>query len=69
MWFRRRPRENRSGEEANLALEDALGKLQETRERSKEVEAVVKAHKELQGRNHFAEQLEEIILGRRGTAT
>jgi len=60
MWFRR---ENKSGEEAKLALEDAEQKLHDTEQRSGEVNAVVKAHKKLQERNHFAEQLEHIIRG------
>lgn len=62
MWFRR---ENRSGEEADLAFEDAERKLRDTKRRTPEVQEIVRAHKRLQERNHFAEQLEDIILGHR----
>lgn len=61
MWFRRR--ENKSGEEARLALEDAEAQLQKVKRRDAEVKQVVAAHKRLQSQNHFAEQLENIIIG------
>lgn len=66
MWFRRR--ENKSGEEAKLALEDATKQLARVERRDSEVQKVVSAHKRLQDKNHFAEKLEEIILGIGGSA-
>lgn len=66
MWFRRR--ENKSGEEAKLALEDATEQLEKVTRRDVEVKRVVSAHRRLQDTNHFAEQLEKIILGIGGPA-
>lgn len=62
MWLFRR-RENRSGEEARLALKDAETQLEKVEQRDIEVKRVVAAHKRLQSQNHFAEQLENIIIG------
>lgn len=66
MWFRRR--ENKSGEEAKLALADATQQLERVKRRDAEVRKVVADHKRLQDTNHFAEQLEGIILGIGGSA-
>lgn len=61
MWFRRR--ENKSGEEARLAFEDAVQQLDAVEKRDVEVKNVVRAHEDLQKRNHFAERMQNIIIG------
>lgn len=65
MWFRRR-RETSSSEEAAKALLDARQNLREVRRRSTEVSKVAQALKDIRERNHFAEQMEEILVRRRG---
>lgn len=66
MWFLRRP-ENKSGDEAEAALEDAKAKLQEVQNRGEEVTALSSAIRQIRQRNHFAETLEALILQTRGS--
>ena len=58
MLFRRR----KANEEAQKALDEAREKLHEVRQRGKEVSAISNALREIRERNHFAEQMEEIIV-------
>lgn len=58
MWLFRR---NDSSEEAKNALADAKNNLRKVQERSSEVTQVANALREIRERNHFAEQLEDII--------
>jgi len=60
MWFRRRKTDTIV--EATEALEDAKKNLQEIKQRSGEVSRVSNALRDFRERNHFAEQLEAIIL-------
>lgn len=59
MLFRRR---KKSTEDAQAALEDACKNLKQVEQRSDEVSRVSEAIKQVGERNHFAEQLEEIVL-------
>lgn len=54
-------RRSDSSDEAKTALADAKHNLRKVQARSSEVSRVAKALKEIRERNHFAEQLEEII--------
>lgn len=65
MWFLRR-RESESGEEAKRALEDAENTLREVKDRAEEVSMIATDLKNIRERNHFAEQLEDLLLRRRG---
>jgi hypothetical protein len=65
MWFLRK-RETKSTEEANKALLDARQNLREVRGRGREVSKVADALREIRERNHFIEQLEDIVTHRRG---
>lgn len=58
MWFQRR---DRSSEESHKALRDAKKNLDRIENRGDEVSELAEAFKEFRARNHFAEQLEEII--------
>jgi hypothetical protein len=60
VWFLRR--RNRPLEEASEALRDARRGLHEVKQRSKEVSDVAEALRQIRERNHFAEQLEAIIV-------
>lgn len=60
MLFRRR---KQATQDAQKALDEAREKLKEVRERGKEVSAISSALREIRERNHFAEQMEEIIAG------
>lgn len=64
VWFRRR--DKRRIKESKEALADANKSLREVQKRSDEVSYVANALKEIRERNHFAEQLEEIMVRRRG---
>lgn len=55
-------RRKKATEDAQRALEDACEKLHEVRQRGKEVSAISNALREIGERNHFAEQMEEIIV-------
>lgn len=59
MLFRRR---KQATEDAQKALDQAREKLKEVRERGQEVSAISNALREMRERNHFAEQMEEIIV-------
>ena len=65
MWFLRK-RETKSSEDANRALLDARQNLREVRGRGREVSKVSEALREIREKNHFIEQLEEIVIHRRG---
>jgi vacuolar-type H+-ATPase subunit H len=67
MWPLRR-RRSKATEEATKALKDAEKNLHEVKERGCEVRKVATALKEIRERNHFAEQLEAIILRNGGTS-
>lgn len=64
MWFRRR-RVNKSAEEAKAALAEAREALRTVQERGDEVSTIANSAKKINDRNHFAEQIEEIIRARR----
>jgi len=64
VWFR--GRDKKKVTEAQKALESAQASVKEAEERGQEVTAVAEALKRIRERNHFAEQLEEIIIRRRG---
>jgi len=63
MWFRRKGKEE---EKSKDALKDAEQNLREIKRRTSQVVEVVEALRELREGNHFAEQLEELIVRRRG---
>lgn len=63
MLFRR----HKKSEEAQKALDEATKSLCEVKKRGFEVSKISNALKELNERNHFAEQMEEIIVRARGT--
>lgn len=65
MRFRRRKSDDTLAE-ANAALEDAEKNLQRVKRRGTEVHRVVGALREIRERNHFGEQLEQIILRGKG---
>ena len=64
MWFLRRNKE--SSEDSKKALEDAQQNLERVQRRGREVSRVAKALKDIRERNHFAEQLESIVIRPRG---
>lgn len=64
MWFLRR-RSSESGEEAKKALAEAQEALREVRERGEAVTTIATDAKNIRERNHFAEQIEELITRRR----
>jgi hypothetical protein len=64
MWFLRR-RESRSGDEAKKALEEAEKALRTVQERGDLVTEIAQDAIRIRERNHFAEQLEELVLQRR----
>lgn len=59
MLFRRR---KQATHDAQKALDEAREKLKEVRQRGQEVSAISSALREIRERNHFAEQMEEIIV-------
>lgn len=63
MWFRRRRSD--TTEKAEEALASARKNLREIKDRATEVTTIVESLKDLRERNHFAENLEEIIRRRR----
>ena len=65
MWFPWRSR--KSGEDSEKALKQAEENLFQVQKRGEEVRAISEALREIRERNHFAEQLEEIIVRRRGS--
>ena len=64
MWFPWRSK-GKDGE-SEKALREAQKNLRQVQRRGKEVTRVADALRELRERNHFAEQMEEIIVRRRG---
>ena len=67
MWFRRRG--SAAEEESQKALENAEIHHSRIKSRGQEVTQIAEALKELRQRNHFAEELEKIVLRRRGRST
>lgn len=65
MWWRRRKTDTIV--EATEALQDAEKNLQEVKDRSGEVRRISNALRDFRERNHFAEQLEAIILRPKGS--
>ena len=63
MWFKHR---DESAEESEAALKEARKNLREVKKRGPEVTEISHAFKELREKNHFAEQLEELIKRRKG---
>lgn len=63
MRFRRR---SKTDVESEKALEDAKKNLRKVRSRSSEVSRVANALKDIRERNHFAEQMEVIIVYHKG---
>lgn len=61
MWFLRK-RQSRLTEEATDALRDAEKNLREVQKRNPEVLKISKSLRELRERNHFAENLQAIII-------
>lgn len=64
MWFRRRTEEPNT--DAEDALKDAQKNLREVKRRGEKVTEVAENLRRIRERNHFAEQLEELIIKRRG---
>lgn len=62
MWFRRRRSD--AIDKADEALADSLKSLRATKDRGPEVTTIAQGLKDLRERNHFAENLEEIIRRR-----
>ena len=60
MWFRRGDKKEESGD-SEKALREAENNLHRVQRRSEEVTELADAFREFRRRNHFAEQLEEII--------
>jgi hypothetical protein len=61
VWFLRRRKDDKSGDEAKEALENAQQQLIEVQERGEEVTNLAQAFKELRERNHFSEKFEELL--------
>lgn len=64
MWFLHR-RRSKSGEEAKEALAEAEQALQEVKARGEVISTMAADARNIRERNHFAEQLEDIIVIRR----
>lgn len=62
MWFRRR---TKGLDDSEKALKEAEKRVSETHHQGHEVAKVTESLRYISDRNHFAEQLEEIILRRR----
>jgi predicted ATPase with chaperone activity len=63
MWFLRRRHD--SGEDADKALKEAEENLRIVQERNNEVTKIAKDLSDLRKKNHFAEQLEELLQPRK----
>lgn len=63
-WLRGK---SRSNEESEEALADAQRNLSEVQKRGTEVSNVSNALKDFREKNHIAEQLEDIIMRRKGS--
>lgn len=66
MWPLRR-RQSKEHDEADIALEDAKRNLRQVQRRNGEVTAISNALREIRERNHFAENLESIVLRHGGS--
>jgi hypothetical protein len=64
VWFLRR---SKRSDESIQALKDAQRNLVKVQRRGNEVTKIAKALKDIRERNHFAEQLEEIVIRRKGS--
>ena len=53
-------------DDSQKALEDAQRSLERVKDKGAEVKEVAKALKDIRERNHFAEQLEAVIIRPRG---
>jgi len=67
MRFLRRNKSEKN--DAAKAVEEAQKNLEETKETGKEVSEVANALRRIRERNHFAEQLEAVIIRPRGYRT
>lgn len=63
MWF---PWRSKTNGESEKALKEAEAAKRKANRRGGEVTEIAEALKEFRERNHFAEQLEQIIVQRRG---
>lgn len=68
MWFLRRRLNKTKSKEADEALKDAQANLKRVKRRGGEVSRIAESLKEIRERNHFAEQMEEIITFRQEKA-
>lgn len=68
MWFLRRRLNKTRSEEADEALKDAQANLKRVKRRGGEVTRLAESLREIRERNHFAEQMEEIITFHQGRA-
>jgi hypothetical protein len=64
MWGFLRRRRSESSDEATAAVKDAQKHLNRVRKRDQEVSDLSDSLREVRQRNHFAEQMEEIIIRR-----
>lgn len=62
MWFR----SQNDKKDSEKALADAKRNLKRVQKRNEEVSEVADALKKIRERNHFAEELEAIVLRRKG---
>lgn len=67
MWPFRRAK-NKNGESAKKAVREAEQHVVEAHEGTPEIRQISSDLRELRYQNHFAQQLQEIIIQRRGTA-
>jgi hypothetical protein len=65
VWFRRRSREL-VVDESHKALVEAEAAHLEVQKQGNEITNLARALRDIRERNHFAEQLEEIIVKKRG---
>lgn len=63
MWF---PWRGKPVKDVEAALRDANRGLRHAKNQSEEVSSLADSLREFRERNHFAEQLEEMIIRRRG---
>jgi hypothetical protein len=66
MWPFRRKSEEDNAARSEAALEDAERNLEEVKKRNPAVKEVSSALREFRNKNHISQQIEEIILVRRG---
>lgn len=63
MYFRKRKKADKAFVDAEAAVQEATKNLHEVKSRKEEVHEVSEALRTIRERNHFAEQLEEILGG------